>query len=291
MNYDSPNEIMRVLDECGMSLKRRFGQNFMINRNAREKIVNCLDIVPGSTVWEIGPGLGALTGSILDRGAELTVFEIDRGFVRFLEERFSSYSGFRIVEGDVVKTWLEVWKRTATPSHIIGNLPYNAASAIIASFIEEGLYPDKMVFTVQKEVAERMSAERGSKQYSSFSLLTRFAYSVTVEGDLNPGSFYPAPDVVSSIVSFLPNRRYAAYPHRKLFCTLVHGLFLSRRKTVLNNLVVYARSSGATREQLSRLIESAGLRPDCRAEEFSLDQLVGLADAVAASLPYFETGP
>ena len=107
-DYNSPNELKQVLDVNGFSMQKKFGQNFLINADARKKLIDNLDIDENSVVWEVGPGLGAMTNEILERGANLTVFEIDRGFASLINQFFDDYSQkdkFRIVEGDVLKTW------------------------------------------------------------------------------------------------------------------------------------------------------------------------------------------
>ena len=107
-DYNSPAELKQVLDMNGFSMQKKFGQNFLINADARTRLIDALDIDDKSTVWEVGPGLGAMTSEILERGANLTVFEIDRGFASLIKQFFEDYSAknkFRIVEGDVLKTW------------------------------------------------------------------------------------------------------------------------------------------------------------------------------------------
>ena len=112
-DYNSPNELKQVLDVNGFSMQKKFGQNFLINADARKKLIDNLDIDENSVVWEVGPGLGAMTNEILERGANLTVFEIDRGFASLINQFFDDYSQkdkFRIVEGDVLKTWKNYYK-------------------------------------------------------------------------------------------------------------------------------------------------------------------------------------
>ena len=107
-DYNSPAELKQILDQNGFSMQKKFGQNFLINENARTKLIDALDVKEGTTVWEVGPGLGAMTNGLLERGTNLTAFEIDRGFISLLKQFFEQYiqkDTFRIIEGDVIKNW------------------------------------------------------------------------------------------------------------------------------------------------------------------------------------------
>ena len=153
-DYNSPVALKTFLEEQGLSMQKKFGQNFLVNGDARNKLIDALDISLGTTVWEVGPGLGCMTSDILERGASLTAFEIDRGFASLLKDFFSEqFSGrFTLVEGDVLKTWKNEYKSSGCPQRLFGNLPYNIAATIIADTIEENIRFEKCVFTVQKEL-------------------------------------------------------------------------------------------------------------------------------------------
>ncbi|MCG8453957.1 MAG: 16S rRNA (adenine(1518)-N(6)/adenine(1519)-N(6))-dimethyltransferase RsmA [Spirochaetales bacterium] len=197
-------------------------------------MVSLLKPAPGVGIWEIGPGLGAMSESILKQGAHLTVFEIDPAYCEWLQESLGG-GRFQLIQGDVVKTWKDQWAKTA-PDKVLGNLPYNAASAIIAAFIENGCLADMNVFTVQDEMGQRMWAKPGNKNYSSFSVLCQTSAKVKDGGKLTPGSFYPAPRVNSRIVTLEPATPFGEIVAPEAFRALVRGLFASRRKTLSNNL-------------------------------------------------------
>ena len=149
MNYNSPNDIKNFLDSYGFSPQKRFGQNFLIAEDVRRNIINLLKIPENARVWEIGPGMGAMTSHVLEKlgtKGSLDVFEIDRGFIKMLTDIFGDRNNFRIVEGDMVKTWKKYYSENGKPDRIFGNLPYNAASAMIASLIENEAVPERMVF-------------------------------------------------------------------------------------------------------------------------------------------------
>ena len=270
-NYDSINELKRFLNENNFAMSRRFGQNFLVSPGSRKKILSLLDPGEHEHIWEIGPGLGALTHELVKRTRMLTVFEIDHGFIRYLNEAFGESPHFTLVAGDAVKTW-EPWSADhRKPDKIVGNLPYNAASAIISSFIEHEFIPDTMVFTVQKEMGERMTAEPGSKNYSSFSMLCQFRCTIPDRGDLKPGAFYPSPDVVSKIVEMIPHGRYSDVDIT-LFTAFTHDLFLSRRKKIHNNIKRGKLSRIFLPEQVSAALEYAEIDEDDRGENIDLSR-------------------
>ncbi len=217
MNHDSPAEIRRTLAELGLTLKKRWGQNFLINPGVRDKILELVDPRPDETVWEIGPGLGCLTSALLGRCRLLVGFEIDHGLIRFLQSSFAGREDFALEAGDAVERWSEVRERRGVPDKVVGNLPYSAASAVIGSFAEKGFSPKRLVFTVQRELAARLAAAPGGKNYSSFSVLCQRAYRVREAFSIRPGSFYPAPQVTSTVVELEPRGQADSPPVTALF--------------------------------------------------------------------------
>jgi 16S rRNA (adenine1518-N6/adenine1519-N6)-dimethyltransferase len=279
VNYDSPVEIRAELERLGVQLKKRWGQNFLINRGARERIVSLLDPQPADTVWEIGAGLGGLTAELLPRVRRLLAFEVDRGLLHFLEKTFGDCAALTLVPGDVLASWKPALARFGPPDRLVGNLPYRTASAILASFAEQGLVAQRMVFTVQKELAERMRAPAGSKNYSSFSLLCQHLYAISERMELKPGSFYPAPAVVSTVVELAPRPelRAQAPEERLFFLNLTRALFRSRRKTLWNNLLAWGASNGVPAPRLREALEAEGIDPRGRSEGLRLETLERLA--------------
>ncbi len=254
-------------------MRRRFGQNFLVSPGGRDKILQVLDLAEGQVVWEVGPGLGALTHELVKKAGQLVVFEIDRGFIRYLESAFGEYPNFSIVEGDAVKSWKKAGLEGKIPDRIIGNLPYNAASAIISSYIESNFIPEKMVFTVQKEMGERVGAQPGSKNYSSFSMLCQFRCTVKECGDLKPGAFYPQPEVTSRIIELVPHGKYPE-ADQSLFFTFISDLFTSRRKKIRNNLLKGRLIKTYSREAVLEAMEHAGIDPEDRGENIDVDRAV-----------------
>jgi 16S rRNA (adenine1518-N6/adenine1519-N6)-dimethyltransferase len=271
-------------------MRKQLGQNFLINRDARKRLLDALEFRPGDKVWEIGPGLGAMTEGLLDRGAELTAFEIDYGFSKVLNEFFAlplrkeGSPSFTLISGDVLKTWR---KAEAAP-FLLGNLPYNIAAAILGDLIEKDRFFTRIVVTVQREVAQRMIAGPGSKNYSSFSVLCASAYTLKPLMVLKGPSFYPAPRVDSQgvLLSLRTDINPALYP--PLFRPLVRGLFASRRKTIKNNLQSFLNSgilkkngkNPAAGELAAEALKQCGIAPNERAENLGIPEFSALAAAI-----------
>ena len=280
-DYNSAKNLKEILDQNGFSMQKKFGQNFLINPDARKKLIDCLDINENTKVWEIGPGLGAMTSEILERGADLTVFEIDRGFISLISEFFKPYAEknkFRIIEGDVLKNWKKELEK-GKPDRLFGNLPYNIAATIIADTIENNIRFDKCVFTVQKEVAQRMCAKEGSEDYSSFSVLCNWAYDIKPLLDLNGNNFWPKPNVDSRAVIMTPKENFPCCKEPEHFCKLQRALFSSRRKNVRNNLTGFIKNNDKALEYLKK----AQIDPTLRAEVLSIEQILHLSDIMISS--------
>lgn len=278
-DYNSPAELKQVLDANGFSMQKKFGQNFLINEDARRRLVDALELTEGMKVWEVGPGLGAMTNTILERGADLTVFEIDRGFASLISGFFENYTKagtFRIIEGDVMKTWKGQLKEAGQPDRFFGNLPYNIAATIIADTIENNVRFEKCVFTVQKEVAQRMCAKPGTADYSSFSALCQWAYDVKPLLDLAGGNFWPKPNVDSRAVVFTKKADFPCCKNPELFIKMQRALFSSRRKTVRNNLSQFLKNN----DLAVSCLEKAGIDIMKRAEVLTLPELLHLSDVI-----------
>ena len=151
-NYDSPAELKSLLETLGFAMQKKFGQNFLIDKKTRENLISFLTLDKGTRVWEVGPGLGAMTYLLLEKGVHLTAFEIDKGFISLLKKIFleNSKQNFTLIEGDVQKNWLPYLIEHGKPNVFFGNLPYNIASDLIASTVEARVVFFTMVFYVQK---------------------------------------------------------------------------------------------------------------------------------------------
>lgn len=279
IDYNSPNSLKIILEKNGFSMQKKFGQNFLLNENARKKIIDALDVNENTTVWEVGPGLGAMTSLILEKNANLTVFEIDKGFVSLIKNYFNEYEKnqkFQIIEGDVLKTWKNILQTKGVPNRFFGNLPYNIAATIIADTIENDVRFEKCVFTVQKEVAQRMTATPKSNDYSSFSVLCQWAYDIKNICDLTGSNFWPKPNVDSRVVIFTKKQDFPKCDNPKIFMKVLRAIFSSRRKTVRNNLSQFLHNN----ELAVKCLENANIDLMKRAEVLTLDEILKLSDEV-----------
>ena len=277
-DYNSPTALKEFLETNGLAMQKKFGQNFLVNEAARKTIVDALDVDEETTVWEVGPGLGAMTDEILCRGAAVTAFEIDHGFARLLPQFFSEYAEkgkFTLVEGDVLKTWKSVSEQ-GVPDRFFGNLPYNIAATIIGDTLNAGVRFEKCVFTIQKEVGQRMIARPGTEDYSSFSVLCQWAYDIKTVLDLAGGNFWPKPNVASRAVLMTKKADFPRCKNPASFMKLIRALFAARRKTVRNNLLPFTQGG----EYADRALQTAGISPSERAENLSADKLLALSDAL-----------
>lgn len=280
--YDSPSAISELLEANGFAMSKKFGQNFLLSHSARQRIAESLGPVAEKAVWEIGPGLGALTSLLLGEKARLTAFEIDHGFCRILREQaFADEPLFTLVEGDALKTWTEVFVREGHPHAICGNLPYNVGSVCIARFLEQQCLPEVMVFTLQKEVADRLGAQSGTKAWSTLSILSQIDYTVEQVFTIKGGSFYPPPKVDSAVVRMRKRAQPLVAPTlRPVFLSVCNDLFAQRRKTVRNNLLQGKSGAVYGKQQCLEALAHASIAESQRAEALGFDALIRLAQAL-----------
>ncbi len=283
---NSPAALRRFLEEEGLAPKKRWGQNFMVSPGARSAVVTALGVRPDDLVWEIGPGFGAITALLVEAARQVVVFEIDHGIIRVLRERFGS--ALAIVAGDAVKTLAGESRESVSsgPNLVVGNLPYRSAAAIIAVLLETdgiGSRCRRMVFTVQREMARRMVALPGRKEYSPFSVLCALTGAVTHDSDLAAGSFYPAPEVVSSLVSVEPKPVDRGLLQLASVCA--RSLFSSRRKTIRNNLRTLESATGVAVEEIQRALDEIGIENSRRAETVEPEAYLRLAERIRSGRP------
>ncbi|HPD81027.1 MAG TPA: 16S rRNA (adenine(1518)-N(6)/adenine(1519)-N(6))-dimethyltransferase RsmA [Spirochaetia bacterium] len=262
--YTAPTKLSAFLAGEEWGMQKRFGQNFLLDEVIRKKIVDAVQLEKDSYAWEIGPGLGSLTFLATEQCNNLVVFEIDHGFAEFIRNH---YPAITVYEGDFLKTWNRALSEKGMPYRVFGNLPYNAASAIIAELLEHNVHPDSMVFTVQREAAERMCAQPGSKNYSAFSVLCASLYTSRIIMDLRAEYFWPQPRVKSSVVLMTKRNNPCKHAGESAFTQFTRACFLSRRKMLKNNL----KKTGFTDETIAQAYSRAGIAVDVRAEDLSVD--------------------
>ncbi|MBA1148474.1 16S rRNA (adenine(1518)-N(6)/adenine(1519)-N(6))-dimethyltransferase RsmA [Ectothiorhodospiraceae bacterium WFHF3C12] len=254
--------------------RRRFGQNFLVDHNVVERIVNAVAPGPQDHLLEIGPGLGALTGPLLTRVERLDVIEVDWDLAAKLGERFRNERGLVIHRQDALDTDLSALAGDG-PLRVVGNLPYNISTPLIFHLLAARRHVADMHFMLQREVVERMAAAPGSRRYGRLSVMVQFACRAERLFDVPPGAFRPPPQVTSSIVRLVPHAEPPAdVPDERLFARVVSQAFAQRRKTLRNTL------SGLL---TAAAIEAAGVDPGARAETLSLAQFAALTRVAAGS--------
>jgi len=283
---NSSAALRRFLDQEGLAPKKRWGQNFMTSPGARRVVLTALGVLPGDLIWEIGPGLGAITAMLVEVAGQVVVFEIDHGVMRVLRERFGQ--AITIVAGDAVKTLGlngpagEAGGSTSSgPDLVVGNLPYRSAAAIVAVLLESDRIASscrRMVFTVQREMARRMVASPGGKEYSTLSVLCGMAGTVTHHSDVAAGSFYPVPEVVSSLVSVEPKQ--VDHGLLRLASLCARSLFASRRKTIRNNLPTLGSALGMSTAEIQDVLDEVGIDNSRRAETVEPGAYLQLAERI-----------
>ncbi len=281
--YSSPALIRDFLHSRGLRLTKQFGQNFLISPSKRRLIIDEADLDGQNLSWEVGAGIGSMTFLAKGLSDTLVIFELDHGFCRVLEEFFSST--MVLVEGDVLKTWNRTRETRGMPDRIFGNLPYTVGSRFIGKIIEAGCLPERMVFTLQKEVVERMKASEGSKIYSSFSLLCQLDYRITHVCTIPPSDFFPKPEIDSAVVRM--DRRETPLLEgraRNIFFIIIRAVFSSRRKMLRNTLAHAESAAGCPKELMAEAFRHAGISEQQRPEQVSLEAFADASRRIADSL-------
>lgn len=273
INYNSASALRTFLDENDLAMRKKFGQNFLINPSVRNALVSGLDAPAGESVWEIGPGLGAMTVLLLEKDLSVRAFELDPGFSRILRILFADNSNFTLVEGDVLKTW----PAAPVAPFLLGNLPYNIAAVLLAGLIEKQCFFKRMIVTVQREVALRMMASPGSDAYSSFSVLCASAYRVKPLMIIKGACFYPRPNVDSQALMLELNNDAVSRIRPVCFYPLLRALFASRRKTIKNNLAAFPDIKASL---VNAVLEASRIDGNKRAENLAIEEFEALAQAL-----------
>ena len=273
---------IELLKKYGLSVRGHLGQHLLIDPNMQRKIVDLLEISSKDFIFEIGPGLGAITQEILRRGARVLAVEKDKNFISILKEELSPFKGkFKIAHEDILQFDLNkiASKTVRPPFKVISNLPYYITAPILFKLIESRKLFSKAVFTMQKEVAQRLFASPGSKDYGRFTLGIQYAASAKHAFDIPPSCFTPQPEVDSSVVElvFYPEARRLKKNDEIFLFELIQTAFSQRRKTFLN-LLVHDSKIKLDREKILSIFESLGISATTRGEELLLKDYMNLAE-------------
>ena len=265
------SEMRRVLEERGLQLTKSLGQNFLHDGNQLRRIVAAAELQPTNRVLEIGPGLGPLTELLLESAGEVFAIEKDERLVEFLKERFAGQPKLRLLHADGLQCvradqseWAG-WK-------LVANLPYSVASPILVELASNVQPPERMVATLQLEVARRLMARAGAEDYGILSLLVQLRFEPRAIFKIPSGCFFPAPDVDSACITLVRRQHdLLAENLRPAFVRLVKLAFSQRRKMMVKLL-----KQEWPAERLEVAMSSLGLPLQIRAEAVSLDQFVAL---------------
>lgn len=285
MNNRLTTETKRLLNKYNLRPKKRFGQNFLIDERVIHGILNAAELRPGDTVVEIGPGLGSLTEHLVQRAGQVLAIEIDSQLIPLLREKLNSYTGFKLLEEDVLRVNLdqavkEAFPQVKYPYKVVANLPYYITTPIIMKLLEEKYQIETMVLMVQKEVGERLRARPGTKEYGALSVAVQYYTEPELVFKVPPGAFRPIPEVASAVMKLKVRKAPPVMPRdERLFFQVVRASFSQRRKTLVNALSNFFTE--LPKEGLTRLLEEVGIEPTVRGEELGLAQFAQIADALA----------
>jgi 16S rRNA (adenine1518-N6/adenine1519-N6)-dimethyltransferase len=267
-----------LLRKYELQPKRSFSQNFLIQPGAIAQIADAA-LAMGEQLVELGPGLGALTHALLERGATVVAVELDRDMVHVLREEFADWERLEVRCGDAAELDLDAHSKACGSKLVVtGNLPYQATGAIIRRVIAHAAVLDGAILMVQREVRDRLVAQPATKEYGALTVFTRAAFEVDTLCRLRPGSFYPAPKVESAVVRFLPRQTPLA-EETESFRTVVRAAFQMRRKTLRNALRALADGDRA-----EGVLSEAGIDPGRRGETLSIEEFARLGSSWDAAV-------
>ena len=274
-----------VLERHGFTFKKSFGQNFLTDTNILQKIVDTAEIDDQVNVIEIGPGIGALTEFLAERAAEVMAFEIDHRLVPILADTLRDFDNVTVVNEDILKVdlaqYIQNFKNPDLPIKVVANLPYYITTPILIHLIESGIPFSEFVVMMQKEVADRISAQPNTKAYGSLSIAVQYYMTAKVAFIVPRTVFVPAPNVDSAILKMVRRPEPAvAVEDESFFFNVSKASFTHRRKTLWNNLTGYFGKTEEVKDKLTKALDQAGLSPSVRGEALSLAEFASLADAL-----------
>ena len=274
----SPEVVHYICKRFDIKMSKKLGQNFLIKRGIVDEIVHAAELTPGEPVLEVGPGIGTLTQGLAQSGADVTAIELDCRLLEVLDTTLASYDNVRIVHGDVLKLDVPTIMNHK-PFKVVANLPYYITTPIIMSLLESKLPIERLVVMVQKEVALRMVAKPGTKDYGALSVAVQYYTEPDIVLDVPPKSFLPAPAVTSSVIRcVLRDKPPVDVIDEKLFFRVVKAGFAQRRKTFANTM----KTTGLSKDRIEELLAKANIDGQRRGETFTLQEFADVANAWAS---------
>jgi 16S rRNA (adenine1518-N6/adenine1519-N6)-dimethyltransferase len=285
----TPVRTKTILETYGFSFKKSLGQNFLIDTNILRNIVEHAGLTDESAAIEVGPGIGALTEQLAKVCKKVVAFEIDQRLLPILNDTLSPYPNTKIIHQDVlkanVKEVIDEELAGVEDIMVVANLPYYVTTPIILKLLEEQLPIRGIVVMLQKEVADRIAAKPGTKEYGSLSIAIQFYTEAEVVMVVPKTVFMPQPNVDSAVIRLI-KRNQPLYPviSEDFFFTVTRGSFVQRRKTILNNLMSSLPNGKEKKEMILSALASAEIEPSRRGESLSIEEFAVLSDAL---YPFF----
>lgn len=282
-----PKETIRIIQTYNFQFQKKFGQNFLIDAHVLDKIVAAADITKEDVVLEIGPGIGTLTQYLAYHAKGVVAVEIDRNLLPILEETLADFENVTVLHGDILKTDITAIAKEyneGRPLKIVANLPYYITTPIIMGLFEGHVPMESMTVMVQSEVARRMQAGPGSKEYGALSLAVQYYAVPYLAANVPPNCFMPRPAVGSAVIRLTRHEKAAVEVRDEaLLFRLIRASFNQRRKTLVNGLL-----NGAglllSRQELEEELTAMGLSASVRGEALTLEQFATLSDRLSARL-------
>ena len=285
-----PKVTRALMDELGCTTKKRFGQNFLIDERVLSRIIEGAGITKDDTVLEIGPGIGTMTQALSEAAGTVIAVEIDKDLIPVLGRTLSGCENVTVIHKDVLAMDLLTLDGLFSSERdgkykVVANLPYYITTPILMKLLESGAPIESITVMVQKEVAGRMQAPPGGKDYGALSLAVQYYCETEIIANVPQNSFIPRPNVDSAVIRL---RRYETPPvvprDREYMFTLIRQAFSQRRKTLVNTLKSDPKL-GLSRERIEETLREAGLPPDIRGERLSLSEFSFLSDRLRKNPP------
>ena len=281
----SHSATMDLVKRHGFKFTKSLGQNFLIDDNIVDKIVAGAGIGPSDKIIEVGPGIGTLTREMASRAGALMAVEIDKNLIPILADTLGDFENVKIVNEDIIKADIRGLideNLSGGPVKLVANLPYYITTPIIMRLLEEDINVTDIVVMVQKEVAERMNAQPGGKDFGALSVAVQFYCDTEIVAKVPRHLFVPQPNVDSIVIALRvrPERKYRV-DSEDLFFKVVKAAFGQRRKTLLNSI---ASMGNLSKDMVKEALEEAGIDPKRRGETLSLDEFANLSNVIGNKL-------
>ena len=280
----NPKETIAILNKYQFVFQKRFGQNFLIDTHVLEKIIRAANITKEDMVLEIGPGIGTMTQYLCENAREVVAVEIDKNLIPILtEDTLAQYDNVTVINEDILKLDIKALvqeKNAGKPIKVVANLPYYITTPIIMGLFEAGVPLENITVMVQKEVADRMQAGPGTKDYGALSLAVQYYANPYIVANVPPNCFMPRPNVGSAVIRLtLHEKKPVFVKDEALLFSLIHASFNQRRKTLVNGLT-NAPGLSFSKEEIIQAIEQCGFTSTIRGEALTLEQFAMLANAL-----------